>query len=260
MTSLQATSQTTAPGPVISVQDLGIEFYRSRRRRMQLREMLFHGRSGAPRETFWALRNISFDIQAGEAVGLVGGNGGGKSTLLKMIAGVLLPDEGEVTVNGGVAPLIELTGGFVGELTARDNIYLTAGLHGLSKEKVDEHFDEIVDFAGPEVRAGLDTPYRHFSSGMKVRLGFAVITTLDEPIILVDEVLAVGDRKFREKCYQRMEDLLAEGRTLFLVSHSEGDLKRFSSRGLYLQHGTLMMDGPMEDVLERYNHDLDATR
>ena len=255
-----AISHTTAPGPVISVQDLGIEFFRSRRRRMQLREMLFHGRSGAPKETFWALRDISFDIRAGEAVGLVGGNGGGKSTLLKMIAGVLLPDEGSVTVEGGVAPLIELTGGFVGELTARDNIYLTAGLHGLSKEKVDEHFDDIVEFAGPEVRSGLDMPYRHFSSGMKVRLGFAVITTLDEPIILVDEVLAVGDRKFREKCYQRMESLLEAGRTLFLVSHSENDLKRFSTRGLYLQRGRLMMDGPVNEVLERYNADLDATR
>ena len=245
-------------GPVISVHDLGVEFYRSRRRRMQLRELLFHGRNSAPKESFWALRNISFDIHAGEAVGLVGGNGGGKSTLLKMIAGVLLPDEGSVDVTGGVAPLIELTGGFVGELSARDNIYLTAGLHGLSKEKIEARFDEIVDFAGPEVRAGLDTPYRHFSSGMKVRLGFAVVTTLDEPIVLVDEVLAVGDRAFREKCYTRMESLLGDGRTLFLVSHSETDLKRFSTRGLYLKRGELRMDGPILDVLERYNHDLDA--
>ncbi len=245
--------------PVISVRGLGIEFYRSRRRRMQLREMLFHGRSGAPKETFWALKDISFDICQGEAVGLVGGNGGGKSTLLKMIAGVLLPDEGSVDVHGGVAPLIELTGGFVGELSARDNVYLTAGLHGLSKVRIDERFDEIIDFAGPEVRAGLDTPYRHFSSGMKVRLGFAVVTTLDEPIVLVDEVLAVGDRAFREKCYRRMEDLLGDGRTLFLVSHSEKDLRRFSSRGLYLRRGQLMMDGPMVDVLDRYNADLDAS-
>jgi ABC-2 type transport system ATP-binding protein len=244
--------------PVISVENLGIEFFRSRRRRMQLRELLFHGRSGAPKETFWALRDVSFDIYPGEAVGLVGGNGGGKSTLLKMIAGVLLPDEGSVRVDGGVAPLIELTGGFVGELSARDNIYLTAGLHGLSRSEVDERFDDIVDFAGREVRAGLDTPYRHFSSGMKVRLGFAVITTLDEPIVLVDEVLAVGDRAFREKCYQRMESLLAEGRTLFLVSHSENDLKRFSTRGLYLRKGRLVMDGPMLEVLERYNSDMDG--
>lgn len=244
--------------PVISVENLGIEFYRSRRRRMQLRELLFQGRSGAPKETFWALRDVSFDIFPGEAVGLVGGNGGGKSTLLKMIAGVLLPDEGSVTVNGGVAPLIELTGGFVGELSARDNIYLTAGLHGLSKSQIDERFDDIVDFAGPQVRAGLDTPYRHFSSGMQVRLGFSVVTTLDEPIVLVDEVLAVGDRAFREKCYQRMESLLAAGRTLFLVSHSEGDLRRFSTRGLYLKRGRLCMDGPLEDVLEQYNRDLDG--
>jgi ABC-2 type transport system ATP-binding protein len=243
---------------VISVRDIGIEFLRSRRRRMQVRELLFQGRSGAPRETFWALRDISFDIKAGEAVGLVGGNGGGKSTLLKMIAGVLLPDEGSVEVNGGVAPLIELTGGFVGDLSARDNIHLTAGLHGLSKDRINEVFDGIVDFAGPEVRAGLDTPYRHFSSGMKVRLGFAVITTLDEPIILVDEVLAVGDRAFREKCYQRMESLLSDGRTLFLVSHSEADLKRFSTRGLYLQRGSLVLDAPMDEVLARYNADLDA--
>src|SRR5918993_1373700 len=140
--------------PVISVNGLGVEFYRSRRRRMQLREILFRGRVSAPSETFWALHDVSFDIMPGEAVGIVGGSG--KSTLLKMIAGVLLPDEGTVTVRGGVAPLIELTGGFVGELSARDNIYLTAGLHGLSKAVVDDRFDEIVEFAGPQVREGLD--------------------------------------------------------------------------------------------------------
>jgi ABC-2 type transport system ATP-binding protein len=241
--------------PVISVDGLGIEFYRARRRRMSVREMVFHRQNSAPKETFWALRDVSFEIKAGEAVGLVGGNGGGKSTLLKMIAGVLIPDEGSVTVTEGVAPLIELTGGFVGELSARDNIYLTAGLHGVSKAQIEERFDDIIKFAGPQVRAGLDTPFRHFSSGMKVRLAFAVITTLDEPIILVDEVLAVGDKAFREKCYQRMESLLEAGRTLFLVSHSEADLKRFSTRGLYLRSGGLAMDAPMADVLEQYNAD-----
>lgn len=244
--------------PVITVDGLGVEFYRSRRRRLSLREMLFRGRSGAPTETFWALRDVSFQIQPGEAVGVVGGNGGGKSTLLKMLAGVLLPDEGTVTVNGGVAPLIELTGGFVGELTARDNVYLLAGLHGVPKEVIDERFDEIVAFAGPQVKSGLDTPYRHFSSGMKVRLGFAVVTTLDEPIVLVDEVLAVGDKAFREKCYKRMEALLSDGRTLFLVSHSENDLRRFGDRALYLRQGRLVQDGPMADVLAQYNEDLAA--
>jgi ABC-2 type transport system ATP-binding protein len=218
--------------------------------------MVFHRRSSAPKETFWALRDISFDISAGEAVGLVGANGGGKSTLLKMIAGVLIPDEGSVTVTEGVAPLIELTGGFVGELSARDNIYLAAGLHGVSKAQNNEAFEGIVDFAGPQVRAGLDTPFRHFSSGMKVRLAFAVVTTLDEPVILVDEVLAVGDKLFRDKCYQRMESLLEDGRTLFLVSHSAEDLRRFSTRGLYLRSGELAMDSSMDDVLKQYDEDV----
>jgi ABC-2 type transport system ATP-binding protein len=241
---------------VISAKDVGIEFYISRRRKMQVRDLLFHGTTTTTNDTLWALRNISFDISEGEAVGLVGGNGSGKSTLLKAIAGVLLPDEGSVKVDGGVAPLIELTGGFRGELTCRDNLQVQAALHGLSKDQIEERFEAMVEFAGPQVREALDRPYRHLSSGMQVRLGFAVISSLDEPIFLVDEVLAVGDKAFREKCYQRMERLLSQGRTLFLVSHSEKDLKRFGTRGLYLRRGELMMDGPMDEVLDRYNHDL----
>jgi ABC-2 type transport system ATP-binding protein len=244
--------------PVIEAKGLGIDFYRNRRRKMSLREMIFRGGTSHSKETFSALDDVSFDVMPGEAVGLIGGNGSGKSTLLKMIAGVLLPDHGTVRVRGGVAPLIELTGGFIGELSARENVYLTAGLHGLAREQIDERFDEIVDFAGPQVKAALDTPFRHFSSGMQVRLGFSVITTLDEPIVLVDEVLAVGDRSFREKCYVRMEDMLSGGKTLFLVSHSEADLRRFAKRGLYLKSGHLIGDGPVEDVIEQYNADVDA--
>ena len=247
------TATTTSTRDVIAVDGLGIEFFRSRRRKLSLREMLLRRENTAPKETFWALKDVSFTVGPGEAVGLVGSNGGGKSTLLKTIAGVLLPDEGSVRVNGGVAPLIELTGGFLGELSARENVMLTAGLHGLSKQEITERFDEIVEFAGPQVKAGLDMPFRHFSSGMQVRLGFALITTLDEPIVLVDEVLAVGDKDFREKCYGRMEDLLSEGRTLFLVSHSEPDLRRFCTRGLFLKSGQLVADGPMDDILEQYN-------
>ena len=241
--------------PLIEVEGVGIEFYRSRRRRMSLREIVLRRENTAPTETFWALKDVTFTVQEGEAVGLVGANGGGKSTLLKIIAGVLLPDTGTVTVRSGVAPLIELTGGFIGELSARENVYLTAGLHGLDRDEIEQRFDDIVDFAGPQVRENLDMPFRHFSSGMQVRLGFSVITTLDEPIVLVDEVLAVGDAAFKEKCYQRMETLLSEGRSLFLVSHSEGDLRRFCTRGLYLRSGALEADGPIEDVLERYRED-----
>lgn len=245
--------------PVITVENLGIEFLRGRKRKLSLREIIYTRQTSHEKGTFWPLKDISFEVGRGEAVGLVGGNGEGKSTLLKIIAGTLLPDHGRSIVREGVAPLIELTGGFVGDLTARENVYLTAGLHGMSEEQIDERFDEIVDFAGPQVKAGLDSPFRHFSSGMQVRLGFAVITCLDEPIILVDEVLAVGDKKFREKCYDRMEALLGEGRTLFLVSHNEGDLKRFCTRGIYLRGGLVAADGAMAEVIGKYNEDILAS-
>lgn len=245
--------------PVIVAEDVGIEFLRVMRHRISLRELVFKQRSSTPTDRFWGLRHINFTIQPGEAVGLCGGNGSGKSTLLKLIAGSMIPDEGQITVTQGVSPLIELTGGFLGDLSARENVYLTAGLHGLTTEQIDERFDDIISFAGNQVRDSLETPFRHFSSGMQVRLGFAVMTSLDEPIILVDEVLAVGDRGFQEKCHRRMAERLAEGKTLFLVSHSESDLRRFCTRGLYLRNGELIEDGPMDEALAHYNADLNAS-
>jgi ABC-2 type transport system ATP-binding protein len=202
------------------------------------------------------VRHATFTIEEGEAVGLVGANGSGKSTLLRLIAGVMLPDEGDVQVHGGVAPLIELTGGFEGEMTCRENVYLTGGLHGLTKETIDERFDDIIAFA--ELQDFVDTPFRHLSSGMKVRLGFSVVTTLDEPIVLVDEVLAVGDRRFQEKCFKRMEELVSGHRTLFMVSHSEANLTRFCTRGLYLRKGELVMDAGIEEAIKAYNDDQDG--
>lgn len=238
---------------VISVKDIGVSFRRNRKRNFSIREMLLQQRNTSPKGDFWALRNINFEVNAGEAVGLMGANGQGKSTLLRIIAGVLLPDEGSVTVNGGVAPLIELTGGLKSDLTARDNISLVAGLHGLSRSEVRKRFDSIVEFA--EVGDFLDTPVRHFSSGMKIRLGFSIVTSIDEPIILVDEALAVGDAAFKEKCYIRMKDLLNQGKTLFLVSHKEKDLKEFCTRGLYLKDGTLAVDGTLSQALSAYQND-----
>lgn len=240
---------TTTDRAVISVRDVGVRFHRGRRHR-SLRDLLLRGENGVRRDEFWALDGVSFDISPGETIGVVGRNGQGKSTLLKLIAGVMLPDRGSVVVSAGVAPLIEITGGFVNDLTVRENIALTGGLHGMSKADIDARFDEIVDFA--EIEDFLDTPYKHLSSGMKVRVAFAVVSRLEEPIILVDEVLAVGDKVFKRKCHARIEELTAEGRTLFLVSHSDSDLRRFCRRGIYLRGGRLVADGPMDDVLAEY--------
>lgn len=240
--------------PVISIRDVGIRFSRNRRRKRSIRDLLVRGQLGLDSDgEFWPFRHVNFDIYEGESIGVVGRNGQGKSTLLSLIAGVLLPDEGTVKVNAGVAPLIALTGGFEPELTARENIWLVSGLHGMTDDEIADAFDEIVEFS--ELADFLDTPFKHFSSGMKVRLAFSVVSRLNEPILLVDEVLAVGDKRFRQKCLARIESLLAEGTTLFLVSHSEGSLRRYCERGLYLESGELRADGPIDDVIEQYERD-----
>lgn len=239
--------------PVIAVDGLGVRFRRNRGARRSFKDLFSSRQRRSRPDDFWALRGVSFDVQPGEAIGVVGRNGQGKSTLLKLVAGVMLPDEGSVKVTEGVAPLIEITGGFVDDLTVRDNVYLTAGLHGMSRSEIDARFDDIIGFA--EIGDFVDTPYKHLSSGMKVRIAFSVIAQLEEPVLLVDEVLAVGDRGFREKCYRRIEELLAGGRTLFFVSHNEKDLRRFCRRGLYLDKGSLVLDGPIDEVLALYNAD-----
>lgn len=248
-----AAASAASASPIITASELGVQFRRNRGSRRSFKDLFARGSRRARPGDFWALRGVTFSVRPGEAIGVVGRNGQGKSTLLKLVAGVLFPDEGAVQVHGGVAPLIEITGGFVGDLTVRDNVQLTAGLHGLTKRQIAERFDSIIEFAG----AGdvIDTPFKHLSSGMKVRVAFAVISQLDEPVLLVDEVLAVGDKTFRAKCYQRIEELLAEGKTLFLVSHNERDLRRFCTRGLYLNGGALVLDAPIDDVMIRYNTD-----
>ncbi len=247
--------EASLPSPdartVLSVDDAGIRFRRNRKARRSFKDLFAGSARRARPGEFWALRHVSFEVRQGEAIGVVGRNGQGKSTLLKLVAEVLIADEGSIGVHAGVAPLIEITGGFVNDLTVRDNIYLTAGLHGMSKAEIDARFDEIIAFA--EIPDFVDTPYKHLSSGMKVRIAFAVISRLDEPVLLVDEVLAVGDRAFREKCYHRIEEMLAEGRTLFFVSHNERDLRRFCTRGLYLDKGALVLDGPIDQVMDAYN-------
>ncbi|MEV1144571.1 ABC transporter ATP-binding protein [Micromonospora sp. NPDC049799] len=240
---------------IIEADGLGIQFVRNRRRQLRLREFFIRpgaGR-GADEGRFWPLRDLTFTIEAGETVGVIGRNGTGKSTLLRLIAGVLIPDEGRIRVSGDVAPLLELSAGFSSELTGRENLYLVGGLHGLSSAYLRRHFDEIVAFAGEQVERAIDSSVRHYSSGMKVRLGFAIISHLPHRILLMDEVTAVGDAEFRRKCYATIDRLLGEGRTLVLVSHNENDLTRFCRRGFYLDAGRLTVDGTVGEALDAYH-------
>ena len=242
--------------PIIEAHDLGVRFDKGRKK-AKLREAFIHrGKRNRAVPEYWPLRHVSFSIAPGEAVGVIGSNGTGKSTLLRLLAGVYIPDEGYVVRRGKVAPLIALSAGFSGDLTGRENVQLVASLHGMSKQTLRAKFDEIVAFA--EIADHIDTPVRHYSSGMKVRLGFSVISQLEHPILLVDEALAVGDKRFRKKCYKTIRRLLSEGRTLVLVSHSEKDLTKFCTRGLYLNAGELVVDGNVEDALAAYQQVEDA--
>jgi ABC-2 type transport system ATP-binding protein len=200
---------------------------------------------------------VSFRVKKGESVGIIGRNGCGKSTLLRLIAGVMLPDEGTIQVNGGVGAMIELSAGFVGDLTARENVYLISSLHGFSRTQTDERFEEIMNWAG--VNRFVDTPVMHFSSGMRARLAFSIVTRMEEPILLVDEVLAVGDKAFRKKCGVVIDGMLGEGRTMLLVSHNENDLRRWCQRGIYLRREQPPVEGPIEEIIDLYYADDDAT-
>jgi ABC-2 type transport system ATP-binding protein len=253
-------AQQVAAAPVIEAKGLGVKFAVNRRRKRSLREMFIHGTRRDPNaagEAFWPLRDVSFEVARGDCVGIVGKNGTGKSTLLKMIAGVLIPDEGSVTVRGKVAPLLELRAGFNDQLTGRENLYLVGSLHGMTEKEIDAAFEGIVEFAEIDQKF-IDTPVRHYSSGMKVRLGFSLIAQLRHPIMLVDEVLAVGDKAFRKKCYEAIEQMLSNNRTMVLVSHNENDLKRFCNRGLYIKDGTLALDADITEALGAYNADTQA--
>ena len=199
---------------------------------------------------FMALKGVSFAIQQGEAVALIGVNGSGKSTMLKLIAGVMSPTGGSVTINGTTAPLIELGAGFDPDLTGRENIFLNGALLGHRRQYMQKHFQEIVEFA--ELEPFIDIPVRSYSSGMVAQLGFSVATTVNADILVVDEVLAVGDYKFQQKCYSRMERMLKNGTTLLFVSHDANQVKQLCSRAIWLNQGTVMRDGPAVEVCDAY--------
>lgn len=202
-------------------------------------------------EEFRALKHISFDVHRGEVVGLVGTNGSGKSTMLKIIAGVLEPSEGAVVTHGTISPLIELGAGFDYELTARENIYLNGALLGYTKEFIDANFDEIIDFA--ELNDFADMPLKNFSSGMVARIAFAIATITEPDILIVDETLSVGDVFFQQKCERRIQHFIESGDvTVLFVSHSMEQVERICQRAVWIEKGDLRLDGPVDEVCKAY--------
>jgi len=199
---------------------------------------------------FWALRNINFSIKKGEVVGIIGPNGSGKSTILRMIANVSAPSAGKVSVKGQVAPLIELGAGFHPELSGRENIYLNGTILGLSRNEIEKRLDDIIEFA--ELKDYIDTPIKHYSTGMYMRLGFAVAVHTNPDILLVDEILAVGDNEFQKRCIKRMEEFKAFGVTIVFVSHNLDLVKKFCTRVLYIDKCKLLGDGKPKKIIDNY--------
>lgn len=201
-------------------------------------------------QEFLAVKDVSFQVRQGEAWGLIGTNGSGKSTLLKAISGILKPYKGSITVDGFIAPLIELGAGFDQEMTARENIFLNGCVLGHTEQFMKEHFDEIVDFA--DLHDFLDSPLKNFSSGMRARLGFSIATMVKPEILIVDEILSVGDYKFREKCAKRMEEMLSGGTTLLYVSHNISEVRRLCDHALWIDKGVQKMQGDVTTVCDAY--------
>ncbi len=197
-----------------------------------------------------ALNNVSITINRGESVGIVGDNGAGKSTLLKMITGVAFPDEGEITVDGKVAALLELTAGFSMEMTGRENIYLKGYILGLEDNYIKQIEEKIIEFA--ELGDYIDQPVRTYSSGMKMRLGFAINVNIEPDVLVVDEALSVGDATFKKKCKNKIKEIIANGTTVLYVSHSANSVKEICPRSIYLKKGTVIFDGPTDETLKVY--------
>lgn len=236
---------------VVSIQDASVRYNLAMQKRhglkdyfqaLRRRELLF--------QEFIALKDISLTVRQGESWGIVGKNGSGKSTLLKLITGILRPCKGTVSVNGTVAPLLELGAGFDGDLTGRENIMMNGLILGMTEKDIQARFDEIVDFA--EIETFLDVPLKNYSSGMKSRLGFSIATCARADILIADEVLATGDKAFQAKCEKRMQELLQGGTTLLFVSHSSAAVKRMCQKALWLDAGAMMMAGDAEEVVQAY--------
>jgi ABC-2 type transport system ATP-binding protein len=248
--------ESLAPVPaseeaVIRLEEVCVRYRLPRERIVSIKDYAIRRVKGKVRfDEFWALQDITFEIRKGETVGIVGHNGAGKTTLLKLVAGVLRPTRGRVWVKGRVAPLLELGAGFDTEMTGRENVFLNATLLGFREAEVAQRLDRIVDFAG--VRDFIDMPLRTYSTGMLARLGFAIATDVQPDILIVDEVLAVGDEEFQRKSKARLRELRRRGDAILLVSHDLDSIRRQCHRALWLDHGRLRMVGCPDDVVEAY--------
>lgn len=236
---------------MIEVSDVTMRFRMNTDRIMSLKEFVTTALRGKLHyEEFTALNSVSFDVRKGETLGLIGRNGAGKSTLLKVISGILKPTEGSVVCHGNVVPMLELGSGFDMDLTGRENIFLNGAILGYSEEFLQAKYDEIAEFS--ELGNFLDLPIRNYSSGMLARLAFSIATVVNPEILIVDEILAVGDAAFQEKSRRRMMELMSGGTTVLFVSHSLEQIRQMCSRVVWLEHGTVKMIGPTQDVCDAY--------
>lgn len=235
--------------PAIEVRNVSKKFRLYKERNQSLKSALLRGKASI-HEDFWALKNVSLEIQPGETFGLIGNNGSGKSTLLKCLAKILYPNSGDIVMRGRVAALLEVGSGFHPELSGRENIYLNGSILGMSKKEIQSKFDAIVDFSG--VREFIDQPVKNYSSGMYVRLGFSVAIHVNPDILLVDEVLAVGDESFQTKCFEKFREFRAAGKTVIIVSHALGSMVKMCDRVAWIDQGSLHTVGKPDDVVAAY--------
>ncbi|MBK5286037.1 MAG: ABC transporter ATP-binding protein, partial [Bacteroidia bacterium] len=240
---------------ILEIQNISKKFliYHERQPYLSVRESISSAfsRNGSPsNEEFWALKDVSFDVSTGDSIGIIGKNGAGKSTLLKILSRITPPTEGKITARGRVASLLEVGTGFHPELTGRENIFLNGSILGMKRKEIILKFAEIVDFSG--VEKFLDTPLKHFSSGMQLRLAFAVAAFLDPEILIIDEVLAVGDAEFQKKCLGKMSEVSQSGRTLLFVSHNLPSIKALCNKGMLLRNGLLETFGGVHETVNQY--------
>jgi ABC-type polysaccharide/polyol phosphate transport system ATPase subunit len=236
---------------VIKVENVGLQYHLSKEKVDNLKEYVIRFLKRQLKfKKFWAVRAVSFDVERGDKFGIIGLNGAGKSTLLKMISGVIKPTVGNIEIKGNIVPLLELGSGFDPEYTGKENIYLKGSLLGYSKKYLDDKFEEIVEFS--ELGEFIDVPLKNYSTGMGARLAFSIATVVEPEIMILDEVLSVGDAKFREKSQDRMNSLLNEDVTVLFVSHSLPQVRKICNKVLWLEHGEEVMQGPAEEICDKY--------